>query len=529
MNQGLRDMDRLRELVRLHRKNLPVRTIARLLEMSPNTERVYRQRLIAADLLYGKLDELPELEALKAVIQAPREPKQERSSAEPKAHVIKDAYAKGLGPTAIYDMLKQDEETLDISLSAVKRFCRRLSQAKGPRAEDIAIPVVTEAGDVAQVDFGYVGLLVDPLTGTPRKAWVFVMVLGHSRHMYAEVVFDQTVPTWLMVHVRAFAFFGGVVNTVVPDNLKSAVIKSAFSSSEPTVLNRAYRALARHYNFVIDPAPPYAPEKKGKVERSVRYVKDRCFSHRTFKDLDHANVELEKWVLETAGLRVHGTTRLRPLEVFESVEKDVLKALPLHRFELLDWKWATIGRNVHVSFDHRYWSVPWKHVGKKALVRATASRVELFVDDVLVASHPREPVQLWNTTEAHLPEGRRDQRHRSRSYWEARADVVGEGAGAFIREVFEDSGVRSPLRQVASMMRTLESVSPERANAACARAAFFGNYGVPELKRILKEGLDQEPIPGTWMQPTWAQTPAYARSAVSFVPVAEEVLHGHNG
>ena len=99
------------------------------------------------------------------------------------------------------------------------------------------------------------------------------MVLGHSRHMFAKVVFNQRVETWLQLHVDAFTFFGGVPHTIVPDNLKAAVIRAAFGADEMSVFHRSYRELARHYDFVIDPTPPYSPQKKGKVERSVHHKK----------------------------------------------------------------------------------------------------------------------------------------------------------------------------------------------------------------------------------------------------------------
>lgn len=119
----------------------------------------------------------------------------------------------------------------------------------------MAIPVVTAPGEVAQVDFKYAGFLRDPDRNCPRKAWIFIMVLGHSRHMFAKVVFDQKADTWQQLHVEAFAFFGGVPRIIVPDNLKSAVVKAAFTTGDDPHLHRSYCEIARHYGFTIDPAP----------------------------------------------------------------------------------------------------------------------------------------------------------------------------------------------------------------------------------------------------------------------------------
>lgn len=111
------------------------------------------------------------------------------------------------------------------------------------------------------------------------------MVLGHSRHMFCKVVFDQKIETWLELHVEAFDFFGGSPKVVVPDNLKAAVIRNAFGiGGDDTELNRSYRELARHYGFKIDPTPPYSPKKKGKVESAVKYVKGNALRGREGED-----------------------------------------------------------------------------------------------------------------------------------------------------------------------------------------------------------------------------------------------------
>ncbi|MCC6337488.1 MAG: hypothetical protein IT380_26260, partial [Myxococcales bacterium] len=198
------EMDRLQELVRLHRMGTGDREVARLVGMSPNTERQYRRALAEAGLLEGAVDELPELEALKRAVgeRLPqRVAPQQTSSLQEWLDDIVVLHAKGLGPRAIYDRLQLEREGFresKASLSSVKRVCARLTKARGVQAEDVAIPVDTKPGQVAQVDFGAVGRLFDPDEKVMRQAYVFVMVLGHSRHMVARLVFDQKVSTWLL-------------------------------------------------------------------------------------------------------------------------------------------------------------------------------------------------------------------------------------------------------------------------------------------------------------------------------------------
>lgn len=277
------DMHRLQELVRLHRLATGPRQTARLLGVSSKTELRYRRLLAEAQLLDGDPDVRPELDVLKAAVrtQIPDTlPLQESSVVEWTTEATA-MLEHGTTPKAIFDRLRLEHGDLGGSLSAIKRLCDRLRRSSGVRPQDVAIPVQTAPGEVTQVDFGYVGKLWDPVEGRLRRAWVFVMVLGYSRHMVVRIVFDQTVHTWQRLHVEAFEELGGVPEVVVPDNLKAAVIRAAFGVDGVAVLNRSYRELARHYGFKVDPTPVRSPNEKGKVESAVKYVKHNFFRPRS--------------------------------------------------------------------------------------------------------------------------------------------------------------------------------------------------------------------------------------------------------
>lgn len=521
------EMDRLVELVRLHRMRTGSREVARLLGMGPNTERAYRQALAAAGLLAGPVEELPALETLKAAVEkhAPARPAvQQASSVEAFGERIGELVAQGLGPRAVYDRLRLEEAGFRASHSAVKRYCRRLERERGVRAEDVAIPVETPAGEIAQVDFGYVGRLYDPQAGMPRKAWAFVMVLGFSRHMVVRVVFDQRVETWLHLHAEAFAELGGVVETVVPDNLKAAVVRAAFGIDGASDLNRSYREFARHYGFKVDPAPIYAPEKKGKVESGVKYVKGNFFKGRDGADVDKVRPDLARWVREIAGTREHGTTGKQPLSLFERVEKAALLPLPTVAWEPVTWRRATVHRDSHVIFDKRLYSVPWRLIGKELWLRATRSTITVHADDVRVATHDRRSPGLRSTLDEHLPDHRAELRHRSRSYWEERADLIGPETGALVREVFDSDDVLSMLRTVQAMVTHLTGFPRERAEAASRRARFYGNHKYGALKNILARALDREPLPIATAPPSSpAETPRFARTAKELIQLPLEL------
>lgn len=513
------EMHRLQELVRLHRQGTGPREVARLLSMSPNTERTYRRALLAAELLKGPPSEVPALEALKAAVLAhqpvkPR-PLQQRSSIESWRASIQELMVEyRMRPKAIFHRLQEKHgDSFEGTYPQVKRLCRAIRRERGVSPEDVAIVVETPPGQVAQVDFGYVGRLLDPATGTFRRAWCFVMVLGFSRHTVARIVFDQKASTWLRVHVECFEELGAVPQVIVPDNLKAAVIRAAFGKSDSPALNRSYRELARHYGFKIDPTPPFAPDKKGKVESGVRYLKGDPLAGREGQDAREVQAHLSAFLRETAGLREHGTTGKQPLVQYETIERAQMLPLPDASFEPVIWKPAKVHRDSHIVFDKRLYSVPWRLIGQSMWVRATPRTVDIYADDERVASHSRRGPNKRTTVEEHLPDGRREFRHRTRSYWLDKAEALGPEVRAFIEEIFDSDDVLYQLRTVQAVMGLLASYPPHRICATASRASFYGITSYAGVKRILVNALDLEPLP-TAVEPAHGRLaqPRFARN-----------------
>lgn len=378
------DMHRLQEVIRLHRLGSSSRRIARQLSMGRDTIRSYLAALSKASLLEGPVDELPSLDILRTLVLDPIESSAaapSTSSVERFKDEVMRLRAKCAGPTAIHDHLRIQQADYKGSLSAIKRLCLRLEREEGPKAVDVAIPVETAPGEVAQVDFGYAGKRYDPARGVLRKCWIFVMTLGFSRRMYCELVFDQKVETWIRLHIQAFEYFGGVPRVIVPDNLKAAVIRAAFAIDDEPVIHRSYRELARYYGFQVDPTPPRSPEKKGKVENSVRYVKGNFLRTWESVDLDVDRQALRRWLLEVADQRIHGTTARRPIELFEQAERAALLALPAVRFEPVVWRRARVHSDSHVQVDGAFYSAPWRFLHQELWVRCSAHSLSILHDD----------------------------------------------------------------------------------------------------------------------------------------------------
>lgn len=492
-------MHRLQEFVRLCRMGKSSREVCRMLRMGRTAAWRYRKAFVEAGLLVGAVDELPSLEHLSELLRrldASNSARYQASSVERWRSDIQEKLKGGAGPRAIYDWLRTTQSDFQASESSVKRFVTRLQRESGPLAKEIAIAVETGPGEVAQVDFGYIGKVRDPRSGKLRKAWVFVMTLCYSRRCFACIVFDQRIETWIECHVRAIYYFGGVPKVVVPDNLKAAVVRCAFGAREEAALQRSYVELARHYGFLVDPAPPRSPEKKGKVEASVKYVKRNFFAVRRLaeSDIDDLQRELETWLREVADQRIHGTTKTKPIELFESQEAGALLPLPTKRYELCIWKPALVHRDFHVSFEKRLYSVPFQLCGEHVWIRASAHSLEIYHAEKRVATHERRGVGHRSTTAAHLPEYRGAWRERSPEYWKEEARAIGEDVLRLVEAIFDAEDALSKLRTVQSIVTSAKRFPVERANAASRRALHFGNLSYGGWKSILEKGLDQESI-----------------------------------
>ena len=197
------------------------RSIARVMRVNRKTVAKYRTWAEAQRFLEGPLPDLATLHTRLAETFGNKMPPQNRSSVEPYQQEIQALLDQGLGPRLIWFKLNE-HPGFTASESSVWRLCAKLKPAA---PAPVVGRIETAPGEVAQVDFGDVGLLVDPVTQTARRAYVFTMVLGWSRHMYAEFVFDQTLPTWLVLHQQAFEFFGGVPKRIVLDYVPRHIIQ----------------------------------------------------------------------------------------------------------------------------------------------------------------------------------------------------------------------------------------------------------------------------------------------------------------
>jgi hypothetical protein len=280
---------------------------------------------------------------------------------------------------------------------------------------------------------------------------------------------------------------------VVLDNLKAAIVHA---SVHDPVVQRAYRECAAHYGFRIDPNPPRTPHLKGKVEQGgVHYVKRNFLAGREPAPIDELNAKLRTWCIEVAGQRVHGTTKARPLDRFEQLERAALRPLPRVPYDLAVRKQATLYRDCHVVFEGSYYSAPCRLVGQTLWVRGGTRTVELFTaDHQLVATHDRATQPgARQTILAHLPPYKVRGLVASRETCRTQAASLGPATTELVGRLL-DHRPEDRLKMAQRVLALVEPYGAERVERACARAVHFGTPEYPTLKRILALGLEGMPL-----------------------------------
>jgi transposase len=478
----------IRELIRRLQLGEGDRRVARDLGVSRKTVAKYREWADREGVLAGPLPEVGDLLTQLNRSLPPAPPPRMVSSVEPHRARVVELRRKGVECRAILNRLRE-ENGFQGSYGAVYRFVRSIE----PATPEAFVRVETPPGDEAQVDFGYAGLMFDPRDRVLRRAWAFVMTLSFSRHQYVEFVFDQEVGTWLRCHRNAFEWFGGVPRRIVPDNLKAAIVKAVLYDP---VVQRAYRECAEHYGFLISPCRPRTPEHKGKVEQGgVHYLKRNFLAGRAFRDQTEANEKGLLWCIETAGRRVHGTTKEEPLKRFDEIERAALLPLPTAPYALAIWKKAKLHPDCHIVFEGSFYSAPHRLIGRHLWVRAADSGVTLFYEHAPLASHPRarRPGQRF-TLNDHLPPDKVAGLMATPVFCLKRAAEIGPHTADLVGRLLGERPL-DRLRTALAILRLAHKYSPRRLEAACQRALRFDETGYGAVKRILVKGLDHETVP----------------------------------
>jgi transposase len=338
--------------------------------------------------------------------------------------------------------------------------------------------------------------IIDALTGEVRTAQIFVAVLGASNYTFTEATLTQALPDWIGSHVRAFEFFGGVPRLVVPDNLKSGVVKAC--RFDPT-LTRTYAEMLEHYDTAALPARPHKPRDKAKVEVGVQIVERWILARlrkQTFFSLAEVNLAI-KPLLDQLNRKPFKKLPGSRSSLFESIDKPALKPLPGQSYEYAEWKKARVHLDYHIEIDGHYYSVPHSLIKRELDVRLTATGVECFIGAQPVAVHPRSFTRgAHSTITEHMPKS-----HRAHLEWTpGRFLNWALSIGPHTRDLVQQILTTRPhpemgFRSCLSLLSLEKKFSADRLEAACERALALGSPTRRSVLSILEKGLDSQPLP----------------------------------
>lgn len=356
---------------------------------------------------------------------------------------------------------------------------------------------IHRAGEKTFIDYcGPTVPIVCRNTGEIRRTQIFVAVLGASSYTFAEATWTQSLPDWIASHQRAFAFFGGVTELQIPDNLRAAVTNA---NRYTPVINETYAEMAAHYQTAVLPARPRKPKDKAKAEVAVLIVERWILArlrHHTFFSLPELNQAIAALLPDLNERHFQGQ-KVSRRDLYDSIDAPVLKPLPASPYQYAQWRKAKPGIDYHISVAKRFYSVPHALVGQTLDVRLTADAVEALHKGKRVAVHARYGPHRFSTLVEHMPRSHRAHREWSPGRFLNWAADIGPCTRQVVQQQLEnrphpEHGYRACL----GLLNLTRRYGKARLEKACERALVIRSINYQSIASILKQGLDQQTLEG---------------------------------
>lgn len=351
-------------------------------------------------------------------------------------------------------------------------------------------------GETMQVDWaGGTIPYYDSVTGEEYKAYLFVAVLPCSGIIYVEACTDMKQENWLLCHIHAYEYFGGVTKILVPDNLKTGVTSN---TRYETQLNTSYRELAEHYGTAIVPARVRKPQDKGLVEKSVGFsttwitaaLREQKFF--SFSDVKTAVAERLEVINNKPFQKRPGNRR----EAYENEEKEFMLPLPAHPYEPAIWAQATVGNDYLISDGRNKYSVPFDLIGEEVQIRLTKNTVEIYFNGSRVTSHKRlesYSVQPVVNTD-HMPENHRKYLRYNAEEFRRWAADVGKCTESVVEHFLEmGKAPEQGYKSCVNLVKLSERYGKKKLESACERMLTLSSSpSLRTITTILKNNKMQE-------------------------------------
>lgn len=377
--------------------------------------------------------------------------------------------------------------TLPGGVTIVKDHVRRVRPPRRPAFLSLSFA----PGECAQVDWGQYGTIA--VGATRRRLSFFVLTMGFSRLLYVAFTLAEKMEQWLACHVRAFEFLGGVPHRVMIDNLRSAVL--CHPPGGPACFHPRYLELAAHFGFEPVACPLGQAHHKGRVERSVGYVKHNLLDGLEIIGLPALKLEARRWLDEVANQRVHRDTRRKPAELFAAEEKSALLPLPLASFDTSVTLPVRASRQFRVEYDGNRYSVPSEYAGQALTLKAYADRLLFYHQHNLIAEHPRSYDRAQDLSNSDHERTLLVERRRARSQQIYRRFLLlTPQADAFYAQLAQRR--LNPLVHLRKIVALADVYGPAPVAQAIEDALHFQAFSSEYILNILQQRGRQQPPPG---------------------------------
>lgn len=476
--------------------SLPNREVARILKMSPTTIGKYRDLIKISNVTRETLSEFSESE-LEALLQA-KYRGQSKLFIEPDWERVLSEYSE---PDATiselyFEYAAENVDQENAQLMSITTFGRRLQSIRKQRK--LSMRQKYAPAEAMFVDFtGQPLFITDIETGRRKAVEIFVSSLCVSQMLYATAVPSQRMPDWIEANTRALEYYGGAPQRIVPDNLKSAVIKPRHGADD-AVLNRSYQSCGKHYKTLVMPTRSGRPQDKSLAEIGVRIANISIIAplrKRTFNCIEDLNIEILARI-NRINDRFSPKLNFIRRHVFEEMERPALTPLPDERHVYTEWRIGIrVPKDYHVAWGRKFYSVPYVYVAHTVSIslRGGVIRIYLDAESHPIAVHVAATGERQAVTDlGHMPDSHREYATNTPEALLSWAEHVGVPVVEYLNKIRSNPRITpgKALQQMSKIKKLAATYGEGRLLSACSYANQLKLQNFDSLKSIISKEVD---------------------------------------
>ena len=477
-------MTKYREILRLSALGLSQRDIVKSCGVSQKTVVLVQSRAKELNLIWPLDDSMTD-KAIEMLMYPDKKSSVSTKKMPDFDYIRKELLRNGVNKKLLWsEYLEECRQNGDDPLM-YSQFCYHIQQNEQKRHATMHIP--RKPGQQVEVDWaGDPAEIIDPHTGEVTSAWIFVGVMTYSQYAYVEAFINEKQNAWITAHIHMYEFFGGTAPILVPDNASTATDRKQSDWYSPKLI-RSYQEFAEHYNVAVIPARARAPKDKPNAEGNVGHVSTwitAALRNEQFFSLGELNEAIRMKLQEyNAGTfqKKEGSRK----SLFLEEELPLLAPLPANRYELSERRTATVQFNYHIAVDKMYYSVPYQYIKDKVDVRLTDTTIEVFKDQLRIASHRRlygRPGQ-YSTVTAHMPPDHQKYLEWNGDRFRKWAENIGISTYTVVDSILTSGKIeQQSYRSCMGLLKLADKYSDQKLEWACMRALQYSN--APSYKSV---------------------------------------------